>query len=75
MESSMTFSITDEKELKAIKKFKEEHYKTCKVKTSAGFPIGPIFTYSITPTEIGVVVSIRCSTCGKEENVTNYNIW
>lgn len=71
----MTFTISNPKELEAIKKFKREHCKTCKVETSAGFPIGPIFTYSFTPTEIGVIVSIRCSTCEKEENVTNYNTW
>lgn len=75
MESWMKFSITDEKELKAIKKFEEKHCKTCKAKTSAGYPIGPVFTYCFTPTGIGIGISIRCSVCGKEENVTNYDIW
>lgn len=71
----MTFTISNPKELEAIKKFEEEHCKTCKGKTSAGYTIGPIFTYCFTPTEIGVGVSIRCSTCKKEKDITNYDVW
>lgn len=71
----MTFSITDEKELKAIKKFKKHHCDKCKIRDRSGVSITPLFTYSFTPTGIADAITIKCTFCGEEENVTNYDIW
>lgn len=75
MESGMTFVIKDEKELKAIKKFKQHHCDKCTVYNREGFPITPVFTYGFTPTGIADAITIKCIFCGEEENVTNYDIW
>ena len=71
----MKFSITDEKELKAIKKFKEYHCDKCKIRNYSGVSVNPLFTYSFTPTGIADAITIKCTFCGEEENVTNYDIW
>lgn len=75
MESGMKFVIKDEKELKAIRKFKQHHCYKCKIYDNSGVSIPPLFTYSFTPTGIADAVTIKCTFCGEEENVTNYDIW
>lgn len=71
----MKFVIKDEKELKAIKEFKQHHCDKCKIYDNSGLPITPLFTYSFTPTGIADAITIKCNFCGEEENITNYDIW
>ena len=35
--------------------------------------IGGHISYIFTPTSIGIGISMRCSICGEEENITEYN--
>lgn len=75
MKSKITFTISDSNELKAIKMFKEKHCKKCTIYNREGFPVTPLFTYSFTPTGIADAIIIKCTFCGEEKNVTNYDVW
>ena len=37
--------------------------------------IGGHISYRFTPTSVGDAVSIKCSICDEEENITDYNAW
>jgi len=50
--------------------FEKEHMK-CAMKHPT--TIGGHIDYIFTPTSIGTGVSVKCTLCGKEENITEYN--
>lgn len=56
-----------DKEMAAIKKFKNEHYKLCK---NAG-----TYRHELSGTGIGTAIKIICPCCEAEENVTDYDTW
>ena len=68
------FSLNEEEEKRA-KEFISKHSKSCEVRNSSGFPVGPLFSYTFTPTGIGTGVSIKCSQCGEELDLTDYKSW
>lgn len=63
------FKLTDQEALLA-EVFEKEHLACARKHPTA---IGGHISYSFTPTSIGVGVSVRCSLCGTEENITEYN--
>lgn len=50
----------------------EEHKKFCKIKSTGA--IGGRYTYSFTPTGLGVISTVKCA-CGEEFDSTNYEKW
>ncbi|MDB7829188.1 hypothetical protein [Intestinimonas butyriciproducens] len=56
-----------DKEMAAIKKFKNDHYKLCK---NAG-----TYRYELSGNGIGTAIKIICPCCEAEENVTDYDTW
>ena len=70
----MSFELSD-KELASFNEWREQHDKTCPHAKGEGLgAIGGRFTYSFTPTGLGVVTEIKCA-CGGEVNVTNVDDW
>lgn len=59
-----------EKEIEKAKEFEERHKKCYKPTT-----IGGGIEYKFFPNGIGRGVSIKCGFCGKEENITDYDLW
>ena len=59
----ITFSITDQDDLKKIRAFQEKHMEKCR-KRFWDFT-GAMFEYSALPTGLGTMYSVRCP-CGKE---------
>jgi hypothetical protein len=62
------FQPTD-KECADIKRVQETH--TCTERTA----IGGQWTYSFTPTSIGVKITIRCCICDYTYDATEYDSW
>lgn len=65
------FKLNDNEKL-AAEKFEEEHVKCAKKHPTT---IGGNITYRFTPTSIGTGKVIRCNICGKELNITDYDLW
>lgn len=62
--SDISYKLSTD-EYKAYKDFKKQH-KTCSGETQICF----------TPTAgIGIACSVRCTGCGKEQDITDYNTW
>jgi hypothetical protein len=62
--SGISYKLSTD-EYKAYKDFKKQH-KTCSGETQICF----------TPTAgIGIACSVRCTGCGKEQDITDYNAW
>lgn len=63
-----------DKEIAAIKDFKEKHYKTCcgngKYKSK-----GNTWRYEISGTGLGPIIKIQCVECNAEEDVTDIDNW
>lgn len=59
--------ILSDKEKELVNEFRKEHYKKCG-KSSR-------IEYILNPTEIGTGISIRCSKCGGEKDITDYGEW
>lgn len=59
--------ILNDKEKELVNEFRKEHYKKCG-KSSR-------IEYILNPTEIGTGISIRCSRCGCEKDITDYKEW
>lgn len=68
----MNFYISEE-ESSEIGKFTDEHRNKC-VKPNPT-AIGGAFTYSLTPTSLGTIITVTCGVCGAELDVTNYKDW
>jgi hypothetical protein len=54
----------------ALAKFLQEH-EFCASRERYGIS----FDIINTPTAIGMGVSVKCRTCGKVQNITDYDIW
>lgn len=65
----------EEKEYKNYIKWILDHKDVCKIVNplSQG-AIGGALTYSFTPTNLGMIIKIKCS-CGEEIDVTEYEHW
>ena len=61
----------NEKENELAEKFLQEHRHPEIYKGAIGGHINFIFT----PTSIGDACTIKCTICGAEENITDYNCW
>ena len=62
--SGISYKLSTD-EFRAYKDFKKQH-KTCSGETQICF----------TPTAgIGIACSVRCTGCGKEQDITDYNAW
>lgn len=59
------------KEEVAAKEFEKEHRHPEVYKGA----IGGHIEYKFIPTSLGNAISIRCSICDAEKNITNYDIW
>lgn len=70
------FNLSEVEQQKA-QEFMDKHCKSgkCKVVSSSGFPIGPLFSFTFTPNGIGMGVTIRCTSCGETEDITDYDSW
>lgn len=55
-----------DKQKQQQREFIDNHYEMCKQ---------PIFEYIVTPTGIGVGLTIRCPKCGVELDMTDYDMW
>ena len=64
----MQFKLT-ELETNRWKDFEMKHFP-CSKNTGA---IGGIFDFIISPTSIGSFVKVKCTRCGKMENITDYD--
>ena len=60
-----------EKEEALAEKFMQEHRHPDIYKGA----IGGHIEYLFTPTSIGDACTIKCTICGAEENITDYNRW
>lgn len=60
-----------EKEATDAEEFRKLHRHT---NTKKG-AIGGNISYKFTPTSIGNDISVRCSICGEEKNITDYDCW
>ena len=74
---SIVFKL-DEVESERARKFIEKHNHKAdfKKENKVGFStLGQQFTYKITPSSLGPLVSIKCNHCGKEKDITNVKNW
>lgn len=62
--------MMSDKEMEARNKFVSRHGKTC----SCG-KVGITFEYGLTETGIGTAIYIRCTKCGEQENITDFDNW
>lgn len=62
----------DADQRKRIDVFIAEHESIHGVTTAA---IGGRYTYSFTPTSLGMVQRVRCASCNKELDVSDYASW
>jgi hypothetical protein len=62
----MNYNIEDSE----WKEFREKH-KECELTAT----IGGKFSFIFTPTGLGPIVEVRCNKCGKQEDITNYDVW
>lgn len=69
MDKSINFCIYKD-ELKGVEKFQHDHEKCFK-----STAIGGQFTFSFTPTGIGIVTTIKCSICKEEKTLTDFSLW
>lgn len=60
-----------EKEESAAKEFENTH-KHPEIYKGA---IGGHIQYVFIPTSLGNAITVKCSICDAEENITDYNIW
>lgn len=65
----MNFNL-DSTEEQSAKEFMKKH-ENCYLTST----IGGKFTFIITPTGLGPIVSIRCNVCNEEKDITNCNNW
>lgn len=65
------FKLSDQEALLA-EAFEREHLACARANPTA---IGGHITYKFTPTSIGIGVTVKCTICGKEENITDYGNW
>jgi hypothetical protein len=64
-----TFTMNDTECASAIK-FQKKH-KKCAQRPGVNGPMN--IDYIFTPSSIGDCVGIKCSVCGKEENITDFS--
>lgn len=57
--------VLTDKEYKDAQAFREYHWDVCKGNTA----------YILSGTGVGTAVAIKCTKCGKEENITEYDNW
>ena len=65
----ISFSLTDLEE-ERLEEFYDEHCN-CPFASSAGGK----YTFIITPTGFGPCTSIKCNSCGEEEDITDEESW
>ena len=65
----------NEIETKAAEKFKAAHYFVCYKKKESDCTCDGGFEYIFSPNEIGTGISIRCSKCRQEGDITDYDCW
>lgn len=61
----------NQKENELAEKFLQEHRHSDIYKGAIGGHMNFIFT----PTSIGDACVIKCTICGKQENITDYSVW
>lgn len=70
----MKFELTENEE-RAYKEFYKQHKNCCD--TFLGKPFfsttGGQFTFIITPTGLGLIISVKCNVCGKIKDITDNN--
>lgn len=59
--------IMNDTELTRAKEFRQKHFKSCKN--------GSTYWYKLIGTGIGTAISIKCDTCGAEEDITDDSDW
>lgn len=59
--------VMSDEENRAKREFIEQHYKSC--------GNGSHFIYDLCGTGIGTAIRIKCPTCGKEQDITDYGCW
>ena len=64
------FELSKKEEL-AAKKFEADHRHSEIYKGA----IGGHLQYRFTPTSLGNAVTVKCSICDVEENITDYDLW
>ena len=64
------FELSKKEELAAIEF--EKNHRHQEIYKGA---IGGHLEYTFIPTSLGNTISVRCSICGSEENITDYDIW
>jgi len=64
----MEFVLTKEEQEKA-----NAFHKKCRKKYAGA--IGGAFTYSFTPTSMGVIASVECGFCKEKLVLTDFNDW
>lgn len=62
--------IMSDKEMEANNRFVQKHYETCCCGKA-----GITFEYGLTGTGIGTAIYIRCTKCGEQEDITDFNNW
>jgi len=59
-------------EVKKMEEWKKDHLLSCSIKYFGA--VGGRFTYSFTPTSLGMICNISCA-CGEVFDATDYDEW
>ena len=66
--------IMSDKEFKADKEFREQHYKMC-AEPLHSKTAGNTYIYELTGTGLGTCITITCPICGQSKDITDTDSW
>ena len=68
-----TFEISNE-DAEKISQWRKRHVPDCVYTNENQGAISGLYTFSFTPTSLGIVTVVKCS-CGEEFNFTDFDSW
>lgn len=63
--------VLDEEQEEMARSFVSLHRESCA--SARPLTLGEHFTYTFTPTGLGVIATVRCTLCGEELDLTDYD--
>lgn len=70
----MKFELTNE-QYETVRAWHDTHDAETGHFSEPNGPIGGTLRYELTPTSIGTAVAVKCSICGAELDITDYDSW